>query len=118
MRLYIDDLRRCPDGWELARMNTEAIRILATGFVTEVSIDHDIIACPKPCCGLRMGQETFQPVAFYIACMPEELRPQKINFHTANEPAAIRMMGILKDVGIESEYRESTQPFYFDEKSK
>lgn len=119
MRLYIDDLRPLPDSsWTLARTNTDAIRLLATGHVEEVSIDHDIIACPKACCGLRMGTETFQPVVYYIAQMPVEFRPKKITIHTANEPASIRMMGILKDVGINSEYKEGPGIFHIGDDIK
>ena len=119
MKLFVDDLRKPPEGWEVVRTNTDAIRLLAGGYVDEaISIDHDIIACPKPCCGLRMGQETFQPVAYYIARMPEELRPQKINFHTANPAGALRMQGVLKDVGIDSTYHEASGSFQWGEDIK
>jgi hypothetical protein len=118
MRLYIDDLRKCPEGWTLARTITEAIRLLASGYVTEVSCDHDIIACPKVCCSQRMGEETYQPVAYYLACMPKELRPTIINFHTANPAGAMRMQGILKDAGIDSTYNEGSGTFEWGEDVK
>ena len=110
MKLYVDDLRKCPDGWTLARNNTEAIRLLATGYVTEISIDHDICT---PFSGelsagvrrrLEIGQETFECVAQYIAIMPESMRPTKINFHTANPSGAAKMMSILKAKDIDSTY--------------
>jgi len=111
LKLYIDDLRRVPDDtWTLARTNTEAIRFLATGQVTEVSCDHDICT---PFSGelsdgvkrrLQIGQETFQPVAYYIAAMSPCCRPAKINFHTANVEAGLRMVALLKDAGIDSTY--------------
>jgi len=111
VKLYIDDLRKIPsDEWTLARTNTEAIRLLATGRVIEVSCDHDICV---PFSGelsagvrkrLQIGQETFQPVAYYIAAMSACCRPNKINFHTANHEGAAKMMSILKAVGIESTY--------------
>lgn len=121
MKLFCDDLRRCPEGWTLARTNTEAIRLLASGFVIEISIDHDICT---PFSGdisepvrrrLQIGQETFQPVAYYIAAMPKDMRPEKITFHTANPKGAEKMMGILKDAGIESEYNESSYNINWDE---
>jgi hypothetical protein len=114
MKLWVDDLRRCPDGWTLARNNTEAIRLLATGYVEEISVDHDICV---PFSGelsdgvrrrLEIGKETFQPVAYYLSVMPESMRPLKITFHTANPDGAAKMMSLLKAAGIESTYVPSS----------
>lgn len=118
MKLYIDDLRKVPDDtWTLARTNTEAIRLLATGYVEEVSCDHDIcvanfgqISVPLRR-RLAIGEETFQPVIYYIAAMKPEDRPKKIILHSANPAGAMRMSGILYDAGIESEITESTCQF-------
>jgi hypothetical protein len=56
MRLFVDDMREVPDNtWHVARHVTDAIRILATQNVEEVSLDHDIM--------LHMSQaspETFE----------------------------------------------------------
>lgn len=41
-RLYVDDLRECPKGWELARSFHDAIHMLETYDFDEVSLDHDI----------------------------------------------------------------------------
>lgn len=41
-RLYVDDLRPCPDGWDVARNFHEAIVKLETREYDEVSLDHDI----------------------------------------------------------------------------
>lgn len=105
-------MRKCPEGWTLARTNTEAIRLLSTGYVEAVSIDHDICV---PFSGelsasikrrLEIGKETFQPVAFYLSVMPEAMRPKVIKFHTANPLGAEKMMSILKAAGIESTYEQ------------
>lgn len=119
MKLYIDDLRACPPGWQLARTVTEAIRILATQDVEEVSIDHDIshsialsyaghekdrskIARPFPC------GETFEPVAWFLARTVERkyngrtgTMHMKITLHTANPIGAKKMQEILADAGLE-----------------
>jgi hypothetical protein len=44
MKLYIDDIRPAPEGWQQARTVTDAIRFLSKfSLVTEeISIDHDI----------------------------------------------------------------------------
>lgn len=41
-RLYVDDLRPCPEGWDVARNFHQAIVMLDTGDYDEVSLDHDI----------------------------------------------------------------------------
>lgn len=114
MRLYVDDLRKCPEGWTLARTNTEAIRLLASGYVEEISIDHDICT---PFAGeisapvrrrLQIGQETFQPVVYYIVAMKPENRPKVITMHTANIEAGNRMINLLGDAGITADYKEGS----------
>jgi len=43
MKLYIDDWRNPPgDDWIVARNYDEAIKILETGLVSEISFDHDL----------------------------------------------------------------------------
>jgi hypothetical protein len=124
VKLFVDDLRRCPEVWTLARTNTEAIRLLSTGYVFECSIDHDICV---PFSGelsegvkrrLQIGQETFQPVAFYLSVMPEAMRPKVIKFHTANPLGAEKMMGILKAAGIESTYEQGSYNIELDDDIK
>lgn len=114
MKLYIDDLRKLPEGWTLARNNTIAIRLLATGYVTDVSIDHDICT---PFSGelsagvrrrLEIGQETFEPVVYYIIAMKPENRPTTVTIHSANVPASLQMIKLLKDAGIEATYKEGS----------
>ena len=65
MKLFVDDVRACPDGWVLARTVTQAIRILSTQDVTEVSLDHDI-ACRLVTGQEHTSNETFEPVARFL----------------------------------------------------
>jgi hypothetical protein len=110
MRLFVDDLRICPEGWECARTNTDAIRLLYFGHVEEISIDHDIVKCMKHI-SPDFSDETFQPVFYYITAMSPESRPKKITIHTANPAAATRMEGLFEDHGIKCVVHESGQPF-------
>lgn len=41
-KLYVDDLRPCPEGWDVARRFHDAIVALETVEYDEVSLDHDI----------------------------------------------------------------------------
>ena len=72
IKLWVDDIRPAPEGWHWAETVTEAIRILDTAEVTELSLDHDISykvsighGDPRPFC----SPETFEPVARFIAMM-------------------------------------------------
>ena len=103
IKLYVDDIRPCPDGWVLARTITEAIRILALQDVSVCSLDHDICHAILPgddhgsniyqpvCC-----PETYEAVAWYISLMPKERRP-KVKFHTANPAGRAKMQKILEE---------------------
>lgn len=85
MKLFVDDLRVAPEGWVLARTITEAIRILATQKVEEVSLDHDIAYQNER--GEFTGkcsQENYSSVAWYIREMAKESRPGRVYVHTAN----------------------------------
>ena len=42
MRVYLDDIRECPEEWVLARTYQEAIDLLKTGKVETISLDHDL----------------------------------------------------------------------------
>jgi hypothetical protein len=42
VRLWLDDVREAPEGWLHVRTAGEAIALLATGVVREVSLDHDL----------------------------------------------------------------------------
>ena len=99
LKLFVDDIRSCPEGWVPARTVTEAIRILATQIVTEVSLDHDI-TCEYGLTGSsHSSPETFEPVAWYLALMggqggKEWIYPT-IRIHTANVEAGRRMAQIM-----------------------
>jgi hypothetical protein len=97
MKLYVDDLRRCPDGWKLARTITDAISLLYRGFVDEISLDHDIVFMRGT--DLRMHKEAFMSVCMYLCDMPDAKRPAKIRIHTANVDAGWKMHDMLRDAG-------------------
>lgn len=42
MKIYLDDERTTPDGWHRVYWPDEAIALLKTGSVTEISLDHDL----------------------------------------------------------------------------
>ncbi|NHZ88985.1 hypothetical protein F2P45_08145 [Massilia sp. CCM 8733] len=42
MKVYLDDERRTPDGWVRVYWPEQAIALLRTGEVSEISLDHDL----------------------------------------------------------------------------
>lgn len=97
IRLYVDDLRRCPDGWKLARTITDAINHLVNGRVHEISVDHDIVFLRSG--DIRMHKESFLPVVQVMCLLPENMRPSKVRIHTANVDAGWKMVELLEKAG-------------------
>lgn len=115
MKLFCDDLRQPYDNtWVVARTNTEAIRLLRTLHVVECSIDHDIVVPNFDLISdvvkkrLKIGEETFAPVVYYIIAMKPEDRPKKVIMHTANTSVGLQMLSLLKEAGIDSEYKQGS----------
>lgn len=92
MNLFVDDIRKPPSGWTLARTITQAIALLASQDIEKVSLDHDI-ACRLVSGQEHSSEEDFSAVAHYIALMNP--RP-KVTFHTANPGGGARMAAILR----------------------
>ena len=42
MKLYVDDVRQAPEGWQLAKTAGTAIAILMRETIEELSLDHDL----------------------------------------------------------------------------
>lgn len=113
MKLWVDDIRKAPEGWTHAKTVTDAIRLIHNNPIEEISLDHDIshdimldngnVVCrPYPC------GETFEPVARFIAILYNPYLPVddmrdgrpgkiKINIHTANPAGAERIKNILME---------------------
>ena len=97
MRVWLDDRRSPhpdPDSWEWVRTPAEAIALLLTGKVTELSLDHDL--------GLFEGDRelTGNDVVSWMerAVVTEGfVPPDTIAVHSANAAAAPRM-----EAGIEA----------------
>lgn len=45
IKMFLDDIRPCPEGWVLVKTAREAIELLKTGQVIEASLDHDLGEC-------------------------------------------------------------------------
>jgi hypothetical protein len=88
MKVYLDDERAPPEGWHRVYWPDEAIALLKTGRVTELSLNHDL------------GDDergTGYDVVLWIeeAVITRGFVPPKISVHSANSSARQKMeMGI------------------------
>lgn len=100
MRLYIDDIRPAPEGWQQARTVTDAIRFIAMfgEQITDISLDHDISYAVEVAGTQRPfpSPEDFTAVAWYIKSVYEGA-DIAITIHSANPVGAERIREILKD---------------------
>ena len=84
INLYVDDIRKAPTGWHLARSVSEAIRILDTMLVQYLSVDHD--KCHSEDGKKFACDDTFESVVRFALRLPKENRP-KIACHSGNPGA-------------------------------
>jgi len=115
VKVYVDDLRNPPDdSWTVARTNTDAIQLLATGYVEAISIDHDICVPNIEFVGeavkrrLKIGEETYKPVVYYLTLMRKELLPKEIYIHTANPNGGKTMLALLNDAGVVAQFKQGS----------
>jgi len=87
-RLWLDDRRPAPEGWEWAKTFGEAVAIMRGGGVAEASLDHDLGE------GIDEGYKL-------VLWMAEHGRwpSRAIGVHSANPPGAERMCGVIERYG-------------------
>ena len=90
MRVYLDDERSAPDGWVRVYWPEEAIALIRSGNVSEISLDHDLGDDDKG---------TGYDVILWIEkeVVERGLVPPKIHVHSANISARRKM-----ELGIKS----------------
>lgn len=91
-----DDSRGCPSGWVRARDVFEAINLIISGEVVEMSLDHDI---ETPCFGYGESKSmTGEDLVKWMANnLPPSKWPATIRIHSHNEIGARNMEARLQD---------------------
>ncbi|QDV50311.1 cyclic-phosphate processing receiver domain-containing protein [Gimesia fumaroli] len=84
MRVYLDDERQAPPGWRQVRWPQEAISLLKTDTVREISLDHDLGDDAR-----GTGYDVLLWIEETVAT--SDFDPPVIQVHTANPPARNRM---------------------------
>ncbi len=84
MKVFLDDLRETPEGWVRVYWPEEAFELLATGQVTEISLDYDLGDDRR-----GTGYDVIQWIE--EAVFTRGFRAPKITVHSANSAARARM---------------------------
>ncbi len=97
MKVWIDELREAPKGWEWARTVNEAIRLLAEEEIHEVSMDYNVSLLVSIGTGTQyevQTDETFEPVALFIThAFPTKSFP--IEIHSDSEEGQQKLSEIF-----------------------
>lgn len=83
INVYLDDYRRCPDGFVLAKNANECIELLAGCEINVLSLDHD----------LGWGEPTGYDVTRYI--VESGRYPRSIYLHTSSPSGKMHMYELL-----------------------
>lgn len=91
MRVYLDDERTTPEGWVRAYWPDEAIALLETGQVEELSLDHDL------------GDDergTGYDVVLWVeeAVARRGFSPPRMSVHSANSSARQKMESGIRSI--------------------
>jgi hypothetical protein len=92
MKVFLDDERQTPEGWVRVYWPDEAIELLKTGQVSEISLDHDL------------GDDqrgTGYDVLLWIEEMVvlNHFEPPIIHVHSANSSAREKMLRAVGQIG-------------------
>ncbi len=85
MKVFLDDERTTPEGWVRVYWPDEAVALLQTGQVTEISLDHDL------------GDDARGTGYDVLLWIEEAVRlrgfaPPRMQVHSANPAARTRML--------------------------
>jgi hypothetical protein len=89
MRVWLDDLREAPKGWVHVRTPDEAINLIRSGGVEEISLDHDLgLATPE---AERTGYDVLAWLEKEVATETWQFEVPEIYVHSANPVGRRRM---------------------------
>ena len=91
MRVYLDDERTTPEGWTRVYWPDEAIALLETGQVRELSLDHDLGDDQR-----GTGYDVVLWVEEAVAL--RGFRPPRMRVHSANSSAREKMLAGIASI--------------------
>lgn len=113
MKIYLDDERTAPNGWKLIKTPKEVIKLLKTGKVTELSLDHDLGDDKK--IGTGYDVLLWLEKEVYI----NNFKPPKIiKVHSANISARTKMEQAIQSIKKKTENKLSLKKIYTEVAAK
>jgi hypothetical protein len=91
MKVYLDDERNTPSGWIRTYWPDEVIKLLKTGEVTEISLDHDLGDDER-----GTGYDVLLWIEENVVC--NGFIPPKMKVHSANTSARHKMELAIKSI--------------------
>ena len=91
MRVFLDDERNTPEGWVRVYWPDEAIALLGSGEVSEISLDHDL-------------EDDNRGTGYDVVLWVEEavalrgFKPPRISVHSANSSAREKMTAGIRSI--------------------
>ena len=97
MRLWLDDVRNAPEGWVHVRTPDEAIHLLRSGEVEEISLDHDLALVDGD--GREItGYDVLTWIENELGLGPGTFQIPTIHVHSANAAVYIRMEQAIRSI--------------------
>lgn len=92
VKLYLDDVRPCPEGWTLVQWPEEAVPYLEQEIVSDLSLDHDL--------GDDLRGTGYTLITWLEeAVLTRGLKaPDRIVIHSANPVGRSRMESAIKNI--------------------
>ena len=91
MKVFLDDARTPPEGWDLVLWPDEAIVLLSTGAVTDLSLDHDLGDDAR-----GTGYDVLLWIEEAVALT--NFKPPRITIHSAKPAARLRMDAAVRSI--------------------
>jgi len=92
MKVYLDDERAAPEGWVRVLWPDEAIELLQTGAVTQLSLDHDLGDDQR-----GTGYDVLLWIEQEVA-LHKLVPPAVIKVHSANPAGRKRMLAAIEAI--------------------
>jgi hypothetical protein len=90
MKIYLDDERKAPKGWELVKTVDSLIQYMSNADITHISLDHDLGGC-------RTGYDFLRWLEIEVFSGRVNKIPE-ITLHTANPVGRERMQQVLHTI--------------------
>jgi hypothetical protein len=96
VKVWLDDVREAPEGWAHVKTPEEAIELLRSRRVEEISLDHDLgLTTPE---SERTGYDVLAWLEEAVAMGTWEYAVPAIHIHSANPVGRQRMEQAIKSI--------------------